>query len=78
MHITEPCIVQAAVLTSYWNAGDFTSVALLLAEVTDRAEAVNLVAGMLVTRDLMPEAITRISMGKGDPGQQGNGTGHYA
>lgn len=61
MGITEPCIVQAAVLTSHWNAGDYAAVALLLAEVTDRAEAVNLVAGMLVTRDLHPEVIASIA-----------------
>lgn len=60
MSIDEPCIRSAAVLTSHWLAGDMEAVVLLLDEVASLDEAVDLVAGMLLTRGLKPETISSI------------------
>jgi hypothetical protein len=60
VHVTEPCIRAAAVLTSHWLDRDMEAVVLLLAEVTTLDEALDLVTGMLLTRELAPEVITSI------------------
>lgn len=60
MHITDPGIRAAAVLTSHWLANDIEAVVLLLAEVGTLPEAVDLATGLLLTRDLPSETITAI------------------
>lgn len=61
MDITEPCIRTAAVLTSHWINRDMEAVVLLLSEVATVDEAVDLVTGMLLTRELSAEALHSIT-----------------
>lgn len=60
MDIREPCIRQAAVLTSHWITGDMEAVILLLHEVATLDEAVDLATGLLLTRDCSPEILASI------------------